>query len=144
MSHLPKPWAEPSRRRNPTDRVLPAEGRKGRVPKWPSGHDPNPAEKAMWRRLWALPQAVAWQDTPGVSEVLERYVRVSCAVSKDLDTDGTAKAALLAQLRGLEADLGLSPVALARLRWTIEETTSSTRPPAPVRRIKAVDPPPAG
>lgn len=145
MTHLPTPWAGPSRRRLPTDRELPAAGRSDPPPPWPSGHTPTPAEASTWARLWALPQAVAWADMPGVAEVVERYARVSCAVAAQLD-NGDPKAATLAQLRGLEADLGLSPTALARLRWRIVDTTTTSvsrsgRPQPTPRRMRAIDPP---
>jgi hypothetical protein len=127
---------------------LPAEGRKGPPPKWPSGHKPSDAERKAWRRLWALPQAVAWQDMPGCAELVERYVRVSCATAADLD-DGTVKAATLAQLARMEGDLGLTPAALARLRWKVEgrlpAVTAGEPQPVPVpivRRMRAVDPAP--
>lgn len=145
---LPKPHAGPSRRGLlATDRILPAEGRSGPPPKWPSGHKPTPAERAAWRRLWSLPQAVAWEALPGIPEVVERYARASCAVAADLDA-GEVRAAMLAQLRGLESDLGLTPAALARLRWSIEpaahiEAVQVDRRPV-VRRMRprAIDPPP--
>ena len=145
---LPKPNAGPSRRGLlATDRILPAAGRQGPPPKWPSGHKPSRAERAAWRRLWSLPQAVAWETLPGIPEVVERYARASCAVAKDLD-EGQVRAAMLAQLRGLESDLGLTPAALARLRWSIEPQAyieaRQVDPHPVVRRMRprAIDPVP--
>ena len=145
MNPLPQPWAAPSRRRSPTDRELPAAGRTAPPPAWPSGHRPTPEEAATWARLWALPQAVAWEQLPGVGEVVARYCRLTVVVSSQLN-DGDVKAATLGQLRALEADLGLSPVALARLRWRIVETPTTSvsrsgRPQPTPRRMRALDPP---
>ena len=49
-----------------------------------------------------------------------------------------AKAALLAEVRNLEQQLGLTPMALLRLRWEIEPSEPATVTPiaeAPKRRL---------
>jgi hypothetical protein len=134
VSALPSQHAEPSRRRASTDRVLPAEGRRGPAPKWPSGHKPTADERRAWRRLWATPQATAWEKIPGTIETVERYVRVSVAASRQLDA-GEPQAALLAQLARLEDTLGITPAGLARLRWTLADPVQ----PAPPLRIADSD-----
>jgi hypothetical protein len=145
---LPKPNAGPSRRGLlATDRILPSEGRQGPPPKWPSAHKPSPAERALWRRLWSLPQACAWEAIPGTAEIVSRYCRTSCLAARLLD-EGKVHAALLAQLRAMEMDLGLTAAAMARLRWTIDDgdtgTSGQVTPLRPVRRQRprAVDPVP--
>lgn len=130
----PIPGASERHRGAAVDRLLPAAGRKGRAPKWPSGHDPDPDEAAAWSRLWRLPQAVAWKSLPGASEQVERYARLSVAVSRDLDA-GEVKAAVLAQMRGMESDLGIGPTGMAKLRWRIED--APTRP-ATVTQLTSV------
>lgn len=146
MSALPSPNAGPSRRGLlATDRILPAEGRPGPPPKWPSHKKPSPAERAAWKRLWSLPQACAWEAIPGTDEIVQRYVRTSVAAARLLD-NGQVHAALLAQLRSMEMDLGLTAAAMARLRWTIDDddtgTSGQVTPLRPVRRQRprAVDP----
>ncbi len=141
MRVLPGPSSPPPRQRShATDRVLPAEGCDLPVPKWPSGHRPTPAERAAWKRLWSLPQAQAWHEL-NIAEVVETYCRANVAAAADM-AKGEPRAALLAVVRGLAADLGLTPQSLARLRWRIEPTEEA--PPAlqPVRRQRprAVDP----
>ncbi len=145
---LPKPNAGPSRRGLlATDRILPLEGRQGPPPKWPSAHKPSPAERALWRRLWSLPQACAWEAIPGTAEIVSRYCRTSCLAARLLD-EGKVHAALLAQLRAMEMDLGLTAAAMARLRWTIEPQAyieaRQVDPHPVVRRMRprAIDPVP--
>ncbi len=141
MRVLPGPSSPPprQRQRHATDRVLPAEGCDLPVPKWPSGHRPSKAEAVAWKRLWSLPQAAAWHEL-ACAETVETYCRANVAAAADM-AKGEAKAALLAVVRGLAADLGLTPQSLARLRWRIEPTEEA---PAlqPVRRQRprAVDP----
>lgn len=134
MPPLPSHLTE-RRKAVPVDRLLPAEGRKGRRPSWPSGHEPTEAEARLWARLWKLPQAVAWADLPGVAELVERYTRVAVRVAADLDA-GTVMAATLAQLRGMETDLGLNPPGLAKLRWQIAPAT----PPKPAPTVAPMRP----
>jgi hypothetical protein len=125
------PGASDSPRVSPVDRLLPAAGRKGRAPKWPSGLVPDDAEAAAWSRLWRLPQAVAWASLPGAAEQVERYARLTVAVGRDFDA-GEVKAAALAQMRGLESDLGIGPTGMAKLRWHIGD--------APAPRSASVTP----
>lgn len=137
MGPAPKA-ANQRRRRNavPGTIFLPAEGRKGRTPKWPIG-SPSEAEDALWRELWRTPQAVAWERLRW-TRVVARYVKVALEAEGD---DATAP--ILGETRQLEDRLGLSPMAMLRLRWEIvtdelaerRETLSSTR-----ARPRVVDP----
>jgi hypothetical protein len=98
------------------------------------------AEAELWAELWDTPQAVEWERQRWTREVA-MYVRWSVlAGSGDLDA---AKEA-----RQLGDRLGLTPMALLRLRWTIahdevaEQRDQHTAPAAaePSRpRLKAVD-----
>ena len=131
-----------ARRGASVDRLLPAEGRPGAAPDWPTSHTPSEDELTAWESLWALPQAVAWESLPGAAHVVARYVRLGIAVDAMLDA-GEPAAALVAQLRGLEADLGMSPAALARLRWRIVDKPKPkptpkhpSTPQPPVRRLR--------
>lgn len=110
----PKP-AEQRRRRNaaPGTVNLPAAGRQGDAPEWPmSGKAPK-----VWRYLWSLPQAVAWERLR-LERVVARYS------VKLLEAEQPhSSSAILAEVRQLEDRLGLSPMAMLRLRWTITEET---------------------
>lgn len=112
-----------------TGGVLPIEGRKGRSPSWPFEDDPTDAEKRRWRRLWKLPQAVMWEQLAGTELVVGRIVKLALAAEA-----GDATAAMLSELRQLEDRCGLSPLALARLRWTFGDAAERRRAAAPPGR----------
>lgn len=79
------------------------------------------AEADLWRQLWATPQAVAWQQL-GYTREVAAYTRFKVhAEWGDLDA---AKEA-----RQLSDRLGLTPLALLRLRWEIVDVAASR--PAP-------------
>jgi hypothetical protein len=109
---LPRPRkpTEQLRRRNRPEEwtVLPSEGCKRAAPKWPSG-SPSPAELALWKRLWVLPIAAWWLEQQIEPFIVARYV--SLAVSKPAH----------AAVSRLEADLGLTPAALLRMRLMVEQ-----------------------
>ncbi|MFG2679189.1 hypothetical protein [Streptomyces sp. NPDC048392] len=193
MGPAPKPEGA-RRRRNATVAMtpLPAEGRKGRTPKWPllddvvltarrdqalrkaaelelallepdlKGRAKAAAEKKadagreaaliltkqleaqqqlegeLWRDLWRTPQAVMWEQLKWSREVAQ-YVRwKSRAEAGDLDA---AKEA-----RQLGDRLGLTPLAMLRLRWKIAEAddvkpaSRKRRPATTSRRPRPDDP----
>lgn len=92
---------------------LPRSGRKGRAPRWPLDVAASAGEAKAWRELWRSPQAVAWEQLD-VARSVARYV--VCLVASE---ERGAPAALLAEVRQMEDRLGLSPMALLRLRWRI-------------------------
>ncbi|NUP48997.1 MAG: hypothetical protein HOW97_17080 [Catenulispora sp.] len=113
MGPPPKPAAQ-RRRTNATVAMtrLPSEGRKGEPPEWPmrthAGYDDN-----LWAELWSTPQAVAWERLgAGTIRVVARYV----VLLAEADV-GEPKAAM--EVRQIEDRLGLSPLAMLRLRWEI-------------------------
>jgi hypothetical protein len=113
MGPPPKP-ASQRRRTNATVALtqLPAEGRTGESPEWPmrthAGYDEN-----LWDELWSTPQAVIWERLgPGCVRVVARYV----VLLAEADV-GEPKAAM--EVRQIEDRLGLSPLAMLRLRWEI-------------------------
>lgn len=165
MGPPPKPEGQ-RRRQNATVAMtkLPAEGRKGRPPKWPLPRDvrmqakldglqtqidglqleaqapgregqaarrrllnlqeraealsaqieaSESAELELWRELWATPQAVAWEKLRWTRDVA-LYARLKVqAEYGDLDA---AK-----ESRQMGDRLGLTPLAMLRLRWEIVE-----------------------
>ena len=69
-------------------------------------------EAELWRDLWATPQAVAW-DRLGWTREVAQYVRWKVrAELGDLDASKEA--------RQLSDRLGLSPLAMLRLRWEVD------------------------
>ena len=94
-------------------------------------------EGELWRDLWKTPQAVMWQQLSWTREVAQ-YVRwKSRAETGDLDA---AKEA-----RQLGDRLGLTPLAMLRLRWTIADADEGKAAPrkrsaAGVRRQRPDDP----
>ncbi|MCO1575490.1 hypothetical protein M8C13_06930 [Crossiella sp. SN42] len=96
---------------------LPASGRTGQAPAWPLPVNDDPAfaerESALWTTLWRTPQAVAWERLDWLVEPA-LYVRlVAAAEAKHLKS--------AAEARQWSDRLGLSPLALLRLRWEITE-----------------------
>lgn len=97
-------------------------------------------EGELWGDLWATPQAVAWERLGWTREVAQ-YVRWKVqAELGDLDASKEA--------RQLSDRLGLSPLAMLRLRWEVaadevaeqrQERTGPARKSAR-QRLKIVDP----
>jgi hypothetical protein len=111
---MPGPAPSPEgarRRRNATLPMtqLPAEGRPGKPPPWPLSSQPS----CLWLELWSLPQAVMW-ERQRLDRVVARYCRVLDA-AEAVD----APVSLLGEVRQLEDRLGLSPMAMSRLRWEV-------------------------
>ncbi|MDO5099305.1 MAG: hypothetical protein Q4D85_11220 [Corynebacterium sp.] len=124
MVSLPGPPPKKNaRRRNarPDWVTLPAEGRKGRAPKWPlKGRSP-----AGWTALWRKPQAVMWERN-GDELLVARYLQISNLVQENLSS-GKVPTNALAEQRQLEDRLGLSPMAMKRLQWEISEDVSEVK-----------------
>jgi hypothetical protein len=98
---------------------LPAEGRAGDPPAWPLPR-PIKRELALWARLWATPQAVAWERL-GWVDTVARYARqLVRAEGRD------AQVTILSEVRQLEDRLGLTPMAMLRLRWEIAPSAAGS------------------
>lgn len=99
-------------------------------------------EGELWAELWATPQAVAWERLGWTREVAQ-YVRWK-AKAEQGDLDASKEA------RQLADRLGLSPLAMLRLRWEIADDEVAERrerksaPAAARRRLKVIDPDVAG
>jgi len=137
---MPVPPKDPSQRRRrnlpPSELMLPAAGRQGDPPPFPI-HRPTVSELELWAQLWATPQAVAW-DQLGWTRSVARYCRVVIQAER-LDSP----IALGAEARQFEDRLGLSPMAMRRLAWKVDDRDEleEKRPPvaSKTRRVKAVD-----
>jgi hypothetical protein len=132
------------RNKTSTRMLLPAEGRKGDAPEFPllAAHvkaDDAATEIArereadLWSVLWALPQAVAWEQL-GFTHEVALYCRHM--VAADMGDMDAAKEARMRSDR-----LGLTPAAMRSLQWEVvgdelaEKRASSERPnlrPVPV------------
>lgn len=139
MGPAPKPGAQ-RRRTNATIAMtkLPAGGRKGPAPTWPMPGDPEPYEELLWGELWATPQAVAWERN-GWTRVVARYCKVVA------HAEVIPHPAMLAEARQLEDRLGLTPMAMLRLRWEVTEdelgaARTASEPAASRPRLLAIDP----
>lgn len=96
-------------------------------------------ETELWAELWATPQAAAWERLGWVREVAQ-YVRWKAkAEAGDLDASKEA--------RQLADRLGLTPLAMLRLRWEVapdevgeqREVRSSRARKSARQRLKVVD-----
>lgn len=125
---------------------LPAEGRQFEAPRWPYDLFLD-GEHQLWRDLWATPQAAAWDRLgAGTVRVVARYVRLSCrAEGVAAGKSSLADAQVLGEVRQLEDRLGLSPMAMLRLRWEVvadevaEARAGATGIAPAERRIRAVE-----
>lgn len=85
-------------------------------------------ELALWEKLWRTPQAVEWQASGWLEEVALYTRWMVLAASGDLDAGKEA--------RQYADRLGLTPLAMARLRWTVAfdeapQQQGGTSPAAP-------------
>lgn len=120
---MPGPPPNPNaRRRNkrPEWRSLPAAGRTGDPPKYPLQR-PSVAVLALWLDLWRTPQSVAWEAL-GWTRLVARYAKLLVVAERS-----NATAAILGEVRQLEDRLGLSPMAMKRLQWEIEEVAPAVQ-----------------
>lgn len=111
---------------------LPVTGRKGNTPRWPlNGRTPK-----GWVGLWKKPQAIMWERN-GDEFLVARYLKLRNMV-QDPDSIKDVKPTVLGELRQMEDRLGLSPMALLRLRWEIvEDTPEEVSAPRPKRSRRA-------
>ena len=98
--------------------TLPAEGRKGRVPKWPLARA-SKRENEIWRGEWKRPQAVVWQRNGQELEVA-LYVR-SLVAAEALDAPTNLRTLVKQQ----QEALGISLPGLHRNRWRIGEVAEA-------------------
>lgn len=96
---------------------LPSTGRPGKAPPWPLPRA-STREKALWSRVWATPQAVAWARLRWSQEVAI-YIRLLAVC------EGPQPTAIALIERRQQADrLGLTPMAMLRLRWEITDVSA--------------------
>lgn len=121
-------------------RLLPSSGSSKRAPTWPFPTG-SAREKALWRKLWTYPQAVAWADESWRHLTIANYVRWQV---KSEAPDATPS--VMTQVNRLADSIGLSPAGLRENRWEIiddppdaeEDQKPTTRREAQRRRMKVV------
>lgn len=74
-------------------------------------------QKALWRSLWESPQATQWDDAAGLT------VAVLVTYSQAILT-GTASAWMAQEARYAAEALGLTPAAMQKLNWKIQEESA--------------------
>ena len=85
---------------------------------------------AWWKWAWFTPQAAAWSTgdlvavahRAVVEDVLADLVRIEDADGEAVVAAGRAKLSAIREASSLDDKLGLSPKAMAQLRWKIVET----------------------
>lgn len=97
-------------------------------------------EASLWRDLWRLPQAVAWERLGWLRDVAQYVRHKVMAELGDLDSAREA--------RQWSDRLGLTPLAMLRLRWEVapnevaqrrQERDSAAAPARDRRRLRVVD-----
>lgn len=147
---MPGPLPQPARRRRnaptiPTT-VLPAGGRTDPAPRLPGFVKLGKAGRAWWKWAWSTPQAAAWAlghegvvaRRASLEDDLDALARVDGIDLGDLIHDedaaltvksvvqrlaslATGRLALVREMRELDDRLGLTPKAMAQLRWSIAD-----------------------
>jgi hypothetical protein len=111
-------------------RVLPTEPYGGPIPDFPVPSrikSERVRDETLWEFIWRSPQGHAWA-TMGPLVVLElaRYVR--------LHRSSSDKAA--AEIRQIGDRFGMSPLSMARLRWTVSDDAEAD--PAPLASVSPI------
>jgi len=147
----PKRKPEPVRRnqRSGDDWVdLPADGRSGPVPAVPFTVDLGTNGLAWWGHQWRSPSATQWLESDWPSVVRRAQLEDEWQTSQRAEIEREpgvvprpVSTALLAEIRHLDATLGLTAKSRRELRWRIvdEAGVSENDEVAPVRRLKVVD-----
>lgn len=128
---------------------LPASGRKGPAPRVPKSFELRKAGKEWWSWAWHTPQAAAWddgvvyavarraqleddlialagspaEDAASISEMLgieeDKRVRELSSIFASVRRVAGGEMSVMKEMRELDDRLGLTPKALAQLRWSI-------------------------
>ena len=147
---MPGPLPQPTRRRRnaptiPTT-MLPAAGRTDPAPRLPGYVKLGKAGRAWWKWAWSTPQAAAWAlghegvvarrasleddldalarvdgfDFDGLIDDPDAALTVKMIVQR-LAGLAAGRLSLVREMRELDDRLGLTPKAMAALRWTIAD-----------------------
>ena len=111
---LPKPAGARLRTAAPTypETALPADGRQGPPPPLPPLTDWHPFTVEAWTAWWSTPQATQWDQS---GKTLHRWALLYDVLVRD----PAAPASVHGQLLQVEDRHGMSPQAMAKLRWQV-------------------------
>lgn len=168
MTRGPLPNPEKRRRNAPTipTTALPAGGHTGRIPRSP--YSLGSAGAAWWKWAWRTPQAAAWSagdlfavarraqleddvsalECDGLGPIpdgfddLAEYLDNVKFVVQHLKALAGGKLAVIKEMRELDDRLGLTPKAMASLRWSITEDAakpSRSAGSSSTARLRVVD-----
>lgn len=154
---MPGPLPNPQRRRTNAPTIptttLPAEGRSDPPPKIPAYVKLGKTGRAWWRWAWSTPQAAAWalghegtvarraalEDDLGALEQVEGLDFTDLIGDETLAGDvraavqrvaalATGRLQIMKEMRELDDRLGLTPKAMAALRWSIAAPSAEEKP----------------
>lgn len=123
----PDPSSGRSDRRSLSFTTLPAEGYKGRAPKFPLP-DHTKREAEVWRAAWRTPQAAAWAKEPWRHRTVALWVRWSVRMEEP-----DASAALGNVVVRFADQIGMTPAGLKENGWTISSDEVSQKRSDPRR-----------
>ena len=116
----PDPGSARSDARGYSLTALPAEGYKGRVPRWPlpvhEDEELAARERLVWRQAWRTPQACAWSMPSEAWRLRTVALWVRMSVRCEAPDAG---ATLFAQLHRLADQIGMTTAGLAEMGWMV-------------------------
>lgn len=145
---------------------LPVAGRKGAAPRPPTSYKLGKAGKSWWKWAWSSPQAAAWdtgalytiarraqleddlmalssaanEDAATLSDMLgieeDDRVREVADLFSYVKRAAASEVSLMKEMGALDDKLGLSPAAMAKLRWKIIPDGDGAAKPV-ARRVSA-------
>lgn len=118
----------------PTTR-LSASGRTDPAPVIPEWMNLGSAATAWWEWAWKRPQACAWTESD--APVVARRALLEDELAAADDATHAARLSIMRMMTVLDEQLGLSPKALAALRWTIVDDAPAAASTAVVTSMAA-------
>lgn len=126
---MPGPLPNPQSRKSQDGKAtvpttdLPLAGYAGPIPDLPAWVELDDAGLAFWAWAWRTPQAAAWDD--GAVMAVARRAALESAFYRLAMKSPEKVAALAAKIVELDGKLGLTPQALAALRWRIVDSAGA-------------------
>lgn len=113
MPTPPKPPGQRRRRNKDAPQWTALDGKKRKAPPMPGGAKATSAARSYWKTLWESPMAGMYQEA-------DKFPIARAAALHAVALSGEATGAELAELRQLEAALGITPLARRKLQWEVE------------------------
>lgn len=106
--------------------------REGETPEWPlEVPPPSMSERALWNRLWTMPQALVW-EADRCHDLVALYVRVAIEALQE-----RAQVPVRNQAKQLSTELLLTPQSLLSARYVIAGTDDDAAIQAAITRHPA-------